>query len=573
MARAASSKPGKSKRLRGNQIPKKWRDLLLLIPGYDPIATAGDAWFDIESAEKALQFFPELLRHVEGDQAGKPFVLQPWQQSFIGNLFGWKRVDSQGRIVRRYRETFLYVPRKNGKTPLAAGICLYCLFCDDEPGAQVYSAAADKDQAALLYRHAKGMVEQEPELQGRAQIYTALKSIVRRDDPASAYRVLSADANTKHGGNSHCVLIDELHAQPNRELVDVLQTSMASLGRRQPLLIHITTADYQRPSICNEKYEYACKVRDQVLDDTSFLPVIYEVKAGEDWTKPDIWAKANPNLGVSVSLDYLERECKRAQETPTFENTYKRLHLNMRTEQDVRAIDMVKWKACGHGYGSGGADPQEWRRSMLARLRGRPCYGGLDLGSTSDLTALALLFHAEDLPLPLLPFFWVPAAAIERRVKRDRVPYDVWARQGFLKTTEGDITDYDTVRADLNELAGAYGIVELAVDRVFQGAQLCTQLAGDGFEVIAFGQGFLSMAAPVKRFLELVAAAELDHGGNPVLTWMASNAATEDDPAGNQKFSKKKSTEKIDGIVAGVMPLGRWMATADGGEPSVTVIG
>ncbi len=427
----------------------------------------------------------------------------------------------------------------------------------------MYGAAADKDQASLLYRQAKGMIEQEPELEKRAQIYKALKSIVRRDDEASCYKVLSADANTKHGGNSHAVLIDELHAQPNRDLVDVLQTSMAGQGRKQPLLILITTADFMRPSICNEKYEYACKVRDQIILDPSFLPAIWECKPGDDWTSPATWKKANPNLGVSVSLEYLERECKRAQETPTYENTFKRLHLNLRTEQDVRAVDMVKWKLCGHG-----AEPVAWRQRMLEQLKGRPCFAGLDLGSTSDLTALVLYFPNER-PYPFLPYFWVPAATTEKRSRRDRVPYDQWVRQGFIEETPGDITDYDKVRADINGLAATFSIMELAVDRVFQGAQLCTQLGGDGFNVLAFGQGFLSMAAPVKRVMELIAAGELDHGNNPVMTWMASNASTEEDAAGNHKWSKKKSTEKIDGLVALTMGVGRAMVT-ENFEPSIT---
>jgi phage terminase large subunit-like protein len=248
---------------------------------------------------------------------------------------------------------FLYVPRKNGKTPLSAGICNYVLFCDGEPGAQIYSAAAEKEQAALLYRHAVGMITQEPELDSRARIYKGHKSVVLKDDPGSVFKVLSADADTKHGGNSHLVLIDELHAQPNRELVDVLQTSMASANRPQPLLVHITTADFDRESICNEKHDYACKVRDGIIEDESFLPIIYEVTKDDDWKDERVWHKANPNLGVSVSLDYLRRECKRAQDTPTYENTFKRLHLNLKTQNDVRWLQLDRWDAC-----AGPVDPE-----------------------------------------------------------------------------------------------------------------------------------------------------------------------------------------------------------------------
>jgi phage terminase large subunit-like protein len=547
-----------------DKIPKKTAELLRLIPGYDSIATAGDCLFDKKAATLALNFFPECLRHVEGDMAGKPFVLEPWQQSIVANLAGWKRKDELGRLVRRYRESLLYVPRKNGKTPWAAGLALFILFADSETGQQDYIAAADREQAGMLFRQAQGMVRQDPELESRCKIYGGnaaagqSRSIVI-EVKNSFLRIISADAKTKHGGTSHLVLVDELHAQPNRDLVDVLQTSMASANRKQPLMVLITTADFNRPSICNEKHEYACKVRDGIINDQAFLPVIYEASLESDWTDEKVWAAANPNLGVSVSLDYLRRECEKAKETPAYENTFKRLHLNIKTESDVRAIAMDKWNACGS------PDPKWWRDSTIQRLRGRPCIGGLDLGITSDLTALALLFRdkseEDDLEkFTVLPFYWVPRESAAKRTRRDRVPYETWINQGYIFPTEGDVTDYDKVRADINDLAGTFGIEELAVDRLFQGAQLCTQLMGDGITVIAFGQGFYSMASPTKRLLDIILAGDLAHGSNPVLRWNASNASTEQDAAGNLKFSKKKSVEKIDGLIALTMALGQMMA-------------
>jgi phage terminase large subunit-like protein len=546
--KVASSTPAKSK------VTAAWRKLLSLIPGYDPFVTAGDAWFDPVLGQKVLDFFGECLRHVEGALAGQPFKLEPWEQAILANLFGWQRIDRLGRQVRRYRETLIYIPRKNGKTPLAAGICNYCLFCDNEPGAQIYSAAAEKEQAALLFRHAKGMIEQEPELDARAIIYRALKSVALKGDPASTYKVLSAEANTKHGGNSHLVLIDELHAQPNRDLVDVLLTSMASANRRQPLIVYITTADFARPSICNEKHDYACKVRDGVIPDPSFLPVIYEATPADDWTVPATWKKVNPNLGVSVSLEYLERECQRARETPAYENTFKRLHLNMKTEQDVRWLGIDKWDACAGAI-------------KVAELGGRPCYAGLDLASTTDLAALVLLFPSDGEPIDydVLPFFWIPTEGARRREHRDRVPYETWARDGLITATEGDVVDYDRIRARINELGQAYHVKEIAIDR-WNSTQLATQLAGDGFEIFGFGQGFASMSAPTKELETLILGGRIRHGGHPVLRWNASNVSVETDAAGNVKPSKKKSTEKIDGIVALIMALGRAMVS-----PSVEV--
>lgn len=552
MGRPASSQPS-----------TRWKALLGLLPGYDPFRLAGDSWFDRREAKRALDFISECVRHVEGALAGELLALEPWQRSAVANLFGWLRKDERGRVARRYRECLVYVPRKNGKTPLGAAVALYVFFCDREAGQQNYVAAADREQASMLFRQARGMVEQEPELDSRCKVYGGYaaggqsRSIVREED-GSFLRVVSADADTKHGGNSHLVLVDELHAQPNRDLVDVLQTSMASANRRQPLLIHLTTADFRRESICNEKYEYACKVRDGVIADPTFLPVIYEATDADDWTDPAVWRKANPNLGVSVSLEYLQRECARAKEVPAYENTFRRLHLNQRTETDTRAIPMDRWDACG----SAPVDADS--------LAGCECYAGLDLSTTTDLTACVLLFPREDGGYTVLPHFWAPEQKARERSKRDRVPYELWARQGHVTLTPGDVVDYDRVRADINALGQRYRIREVAADR-WNATQILTQLQGDGFDVVAFGQGYQSMTAPTKRLLDLVTAGQLNHGGNPVLRWMASVFATEQDAAGNLKPSKKKSTDRIDGVVATVMALGRAMLAPVVGEMSVEV--
>jgi phage terminase large subunit-like protein len=369
------------------------------------------------------------LRHIEGAMYGEPFELEPWQEAVVGNLFGWKRRDAKGREIRRYRKLFLFVPRKNGKTPLAAGIGLYVLFCDPERGQQGYVAAADREQAGMLFRHAKGMVEFEPELDHRAVIYGGTapagqsKSIVRSFD-GSFLRVISADADSKHGGNLSIGIVDELHAQPNRKLVDVLVTSMASANRPQPLLIYITTADYDRPSICNEEYDYAAKVRDGIVEDVSYLPVIYEATKNDDWTSEEAWQTSNPNLGVSVSGDYLRAECRRAQENPAFENEFKRLHLNIRTEQSVRLIQLAQWDACD--------GPVE-----LDRLAGQPAFAAMDLSTVDDLSALCLVWRDLDEYLAKL-WLWLPRATAERRQRQDRVEYLTWAQQGLIEVNEGN---------------------------------------------------------------------------------------------------------------------------------------
>lgn len=554
------------------KLAKRWRDLLGALPGYDPFRDAGASWFDPAAAQGILDFFPSCIRHVEGALAGQPFRLERWQQAFVANLIGWKRRDQQGRVVRRYREAFLYVPRKNGKTPLVAGIALYIFFCDPELGQQDFIAAGDREQASMLFRQAKGMVEQSPELSAACKIYGGgssagqSKSIVRESD-GSFLRVISADAHTKHGGNPHLIIVDELHAQPNRDLIDVLETSMASANRASSLFIAITAADFARPSICNEKLDVARKVRDGIMPDASLLPVIYEAAKDDDWKDPKTWAKANPNLGISVSEDYLRSKCQKAVDVPGFENTFKRLHLDLQTEQADRAIAMDRWDQC-----AGSADPIAWRREMLEALAGKTCFGGLDLGSTADLTALALWFPQEDGPAIILPYYWVPRDAARTRTQRDRVDYDLWIRQGFVTPTEGNTTDYDQVRRDVNAIAERFLLSELAVDRLFQGAQLCTQLGQDGLPIVAFGQGFFSMAAPCKRILELILDRQIRHGGNPVLRWNAANAATEQDAAGNLKFSKAKSTERIDGLVGATMALGRAMLQAESVAPTINWI-
>lgn len=536
-------------------VPERWASILGLIPGYDSVATAKPGmWFDAGAADTGVAFFRECLTHVEGALAGKPFALEPWQQAIVGCLFGWKRAEG----TRRYREAGIMVPRKNGKTPFAAGIANYVLFCDPERGQQNLVAAGDRDQASLLFRQAAGMVQQEPELAQRAQIFGARggsvqKAICLAGEPSS-FRVVSADAEGKHGGNLHLAIIDELHVQPDRHLVDVIQTSMASANRRQPLFIWITTSDWSRPSICNEKHDYACKVRDRIIDDPAFLPVIYEAPPDADWKSPEVWAKANPNLGVSVSVEYMERECQHAQEIPAYENTFKRLHLNVQTEQDVRWLQLDRWDAC---------KGERTAVELLADLRGQECHTGLDLSSIADTTSLAAWFPERK---ACLVWYWVPKENAEARERRDRVPYVTWARQGFIKLTDGNRVDYDVIRADLRVLAQTYKVRSVSIDP-WNATQLFTQLQADagglGFEVIECRQGFKSLNSPSKELERLLLGGEIAHGGNPVLRWQAGNVTVETDKAGNIAPSKSKSTGRIDGIVALVMAIGRGMVQTD----------
>lgn len=509
------------------------------LPGYDPFAQAGDCYFDEQAAAHALSFFPECLTFTKGEKAGKPFVLELWQKAIVANLFGWKRPDG----TRRYREALIFLARKNGKTELAAGIVVYVMYCDDENRPECYSTAAEREQARLVFEAVRVMITQEPDLLDIAEIYKY--AIVVWD---GSYKALSAEAGSKHGFNTHLVINDEIHAQPNRDLIDVMMTSMGA--RSQPIAIHITTSDFQREgSICNEKHDYATKVRDNVIEDDAFLPVIYEASLDDDWTDAGVWRKANPNLGVSLSEEWLARECKRAQESPSYENTFKRMHLNIRTEQETRWLQMERWNACR----AAPFDPAE--------LEGQKCWCGLDLSSTTDLSCLAMVFDDDGL-YRVLAKIWVPKDNVLIRERRDRVPYTQWIREGWITPTPGGRIDYECIRRDINELYGRYNLSEIAVDP-WNAKQLLGQLDEDGLTVFEHRQGFMSMSSPTKELERVVIAGNLDHGCNPVLTWAASNVVVEEDQAGNLRPTKKKSTERIDPIVALIMALGR--ATMGGG--------
>jgi phage terminase large subunit-like protein len=526
----------------------KWGKLLELIPGYSPIETAGDCWFDEERAQLCIDFFQEHLCFIEGEKAGQAFLLEPWQKSILANLFGWIRPDG----TRRYREAFIFVPRKNGKTPFAAGIVDMVAFVDGEPGAQLYVAAGEREQAALTYRHAAGMIARNPELAKRSRAYRTFKSIEFYDGDC-VFKALSADADTKHGLNAHLVINDELHIQKNRDLVDTLETATAS--RRQPMIIHITTAGFDKHSICYEKYSYAEKIRDGAIDDIKFLPVIYEALEDDDWTDEKTWIKANPNLGVSVSLDYLKSACKEAQDVPAKENTFKRLHLNIWTEQETRWLSMIKWNACDEK-----CDEQV--------LFGKPCFAGLDLSSNTDITAFVMAFQVQN-SVVLIPRFWIPKENATERERKDGVPYSVWERQGFLTMTEGNVIDYEYVIDDIQKDFEKYDVQGIAFDRFgFEAVrQRFIKVGAPADKFISFGQGFLSMSPPMKELEKLVLEGAIVHNDNPVLKWMASNVAVLQDPAGNVKTNKDKSSEKIDGIVAAIMAIG--LMTVDPGRTEV----
>lgn len=493
----------------------------------------GRYYYDKKAADTAVEFFAKFLTHVKGEWGGHPFKLDKWQvDEIIKPIFGWKRADG----TRKYRRVYIEIPRKNGKTTLAAGLGVILTVADQEPGAEVYSAAADRDQAAISFNIAREMVEANTVLSGMCEVYR--RSIVV-PGTASSYHVLSADAPTKHGKNSHGIIFDELHAQPNRLLYDVLKTSMGS--RRQPLMVMLTTAGYDRTSVCWEEHEYALRVKEGLVKDESYLPVIYAATEEQDWTSPKVWAFANPGLGKSVKKEFLQEECDRAKESPAYQNTFRRLYLNQWTEQCERWIDMAVWD-------ENNDPPQIEDRAE--------CFMGLDLASTADTTALALCFPNDDGGYSFRHYFFVPEECVAGRSKKQQGQYDDWCRQEYMIMTDGNVCDYEVVKAKILELSDRYDVREIAYDR-WNATQIVTQLTDEGAPMVPFGQGYASMGAPTKEWERLVRDRMLRHGGNPVLRWHMSNCAVRQDPAGNLKPAKDKSADKIDGVVAGIMALGR----------------
>jgi len=496
-----------------------------------------------------VKFFERFFTHAKGELGGKPFLLEPWQRDYVRALFA----EEDGR--RKIRTSLLAVPRKNGKSTLCAGLALKLLM-EPEPGGEVYSCAASRDQARLVFDTARIAVEQSPVL---SQHLKAYRSAIVCEKTHATYKALSAEAGIQHGLNPSGVIFDELHAQPNRELVDVMATSMGA--RAQPLMVYITTAGYDRKSICWEIWKYAESVAAGAVKDERFLPAIYAADPKADWQDEKTWANANPNLGVSVRLDFLRSECARAVEMPAYESTFRTLYLNQWVEVETRWLRMDHWA--------------QGNKECPVPLEGRECWAGLDLATTFDTTAFVLLFPLDDGTFWVEPHFWIPEANAHQRERRDKVPYLTWQRQGHLHMTEGDVTDFDKVRADINALASKYQIRGVGLDP-WNSAQLGLQLQGDGLPMEQYRQGYASLSAPSKQLENWVVSGKVLHGGHPVLTWQAGNVAIQSDSAaGNIKPSKARSTERIDGIVSLVMAIGLWQkATAPEPEQSwdITII-
>ena len=502
--------------------------------------------YDEAKADRAVTFI-ENLKHTKGKWDGKRFWLLPWQEQIIRDIFGI--VDENGH--RQFRTAFIEIGKKNGKSELAAAVALYLLYADGEPSAEVYGAAADRQQASIVFDVAKRMVEKAPALQKRSKIAAATKRIVNYSN-AGFYQVLSAEVGTKHGLNVSGLVLDEVHAQPNRRLYDVL-TQGSGDAREQPLYFLITTAGTDKESICYELHTKALDIMAGRKIDHTFYPVVYGLSDDEDWTEAN-WYKANPSLGQTIQIERVRDMFREAIDNPAEENVFKQLRLNMWVSSLTRFIPEQIYDL--------GNEPID-----LKALEGRDCYGGLDLSLTGDITAFVLMFPPRDdtEKYIMLPFFWIPEDTIPIRVRQASVPYDVWYKQGYLNATEGNVIHYGFIEKFIEELGTKYHILEIAFDR-WGAVQMTQDLEGMGFTVVPFGQGYKDMSPPTKEFYKLLMEGRIIHGGNPVMRWMSGNVVVDTDPAGNIKCTKAKSPEKIDGIVAAIMALDRCIRHKDQGS-------
>lgn len=503
----------------------------------------GRFWFDPVAAEKAVAFFPRYLRFTKGEWAGRPFHLEPWQANdIIRPLFGWKRRDG----TRRYRRCIVWIPRKNGKTELAGGVSLLALMADAEFGGEVYAIAKDADQAKIVFNVATAMVGGSAELSKHLECF---KTAIFCPELQASFKPLTGRSTGKHGLNPQGLIGDEVHEWPDGDLYTFVH--QGSAGRRQPIEFLISTFG-TRAGYGWQLWQECERILSGESEDETTLVVVYRAGEDDDWTDPATWAKANPNYPKSPKHDYLEEECSKAQASPRLENDFKRYHLNIWTEQAVRWLPMDLW----------GQSSERWKDAGFeTALEGRRCFGGVDLSSTTDLTAYCLWFPPDDVDgiWVKLTRAFVPKDTIEKRVRQDRVPYDQWVRSGAIRATDGNVVDYEFVKHAIYADARRFKIEAIGIDQ-FLAVQLALQLRDEGINAVLMRQGFLTLSAPSKELERLVLSQRVDHGGHPVARWCAANAAIATDPAGNIKPAKDKSTERIDVIAADVNALGMAMA-------------
>lgn len=504
--------------------------------------------WSVAKSEYAIEFCL-YLRHFKGAYAGKPFVLSGWQEFCIGAVYGWVRADG----LRRFRVSMVVVSKKNGKSQMLAAVGIYGLVADGEPGAEVYATATKRDQARIIFDTASRMVRNSPELHKKVRSFKLNLSV---DGTASKFEPISSDDKTGDGLNPSLVLIDELHRHKSRAMLDLMDSAMGS--RRQPTLWIISTAGDDNPvSPYNTEFEYADKVIEGVVEDDSYFAYLATLDKDDRWDDPEVWVKANPNLGISVDLGDMKRQANKVKFAPVGLSNFKRLRLNMRVSDATKAIDLDIWRRNSLGK----FDPMD--------MSGRHCFAGLDLSSKIDISAFVKLFPpAEDSDRwRSTARFWMPADTIEERQDRDASQYRRWVDEGWIEATPGNVVDQNTIKTAILEDHRHFPIDSLAYDP-WNATKLATELQEEGLALAEFIQGLRSYTAPTKELLAMLLGEKLDHGGNPVLEWMASNLKVQGDKNENLMPHKQKSTGRIDGLTALIMAIGRALSEETSG-PSV----
>ena len=507
------------------------QDSKLILPNYNPYDQAGDCVYDPEVAERACKFFSLFCKHDKGKWSGQPFHLLPFQRAIVSNIFGWLRPDGS----RRIRSCLCELPRKSGKSHLTAGLGLYCLTSDNEHGAEIVTTASSRDQASIVFGIAKRFVLNDEFLSKRCKIY---RNSIVVEETGSVMKALSSESGTAHGLNCSTIICDELHiwTKPDaREFHEALVTSQGA--RKSPLNISITTAGTSAPSLWLDMHNYAKQVQENTIEAMDFLPALWGAEKDDAWDDPEVWKRVNPALGHTVQMEFYEQECAKAKALPSYQHSFKRLYLNQPTAQMSRWIDMSDYESCEERY-------------SLEELKGRKCFAGVDLSSTMDLTCLSLVFPRttdEGGGYDVLPFFFVPEDNMLKRQRDDNVPYVLWAEQGHIIPTSGDVVDYEAIQIKINELAEHYNILSVICDR-WNATQFAIRCQENGHQVSYIGQGYRSQSPACKELESMICSGRFRHGNHPVLGFNFSVVACEQDASGNLKISKRRSTERIDGV-------------------------
>lgn len=521
--------------------------------------------FSEERADHAIEFFPTYLRLYDaGEKTGEPFELGPVWQFIIGSLFGWLGPDG----MRRFRTGYIEMAKGNTKTAVLSGLGLYGITCDAEAGAQVLAAAVTREQARILFDDAKNMANASPALLEELLVG---ENNIAHPSSRSFMRPVSSEGRSLDGKRVHMALIDEIHEHPDAVVVNKLRAG--TKGRPQPLIVEITNSGYDRLSVCWQHHERSARILEDVERQDDWFAYVCHLDpcepcrlegyqqpregctACDDWTDERVWPKANPMIDVAVPRKYLRAQVEEARGMPATRDLVQRLNFCIWTSRHLSWIPADRWQLCE-------------TRVPDDDLRGVPCFAGLDLGQSDDLSAFALVFMLPDGRVATRTRYWLPEAALRARPDR---PYAVWQRAGLLRVTDGDTTDLDLVEREVAERCHAHGVVELAYDRRFA-EQMRLHLEGEGIVCVDMPQGY-QLNEAIRKIEELVKTGRLCHGGDPLLAWMASNVALRRGTRGEVRLDKEHAADKIDGIAALAMATSRAITAAPSDEARITVFG